>query len=209
MPIQVQDNPIAPPNSPTFEHPMNIRSWPSTDLKDISLPDLLPKGTVTPNGLPWGHSPRHFFNVALPSADPVMWSKSMIEEAWGKDVFAKGRLAEEDEEADKDVRELTPRLRRPWPVLGISRRTNVGVRRSEDEVRKIAHLGVIDEGSDHEGELQMRDDDERDGFQMEGDEMLEEIRGLVLACSACTCDSTCSSRSENFSHLVFSFLFFG
>jgi hypothetical protein len=192
MPI-VQDNPIAPPNPPTFEQPMNIRSWPSTDLEEnISLPDLPPKGTVTPNGLPWGHSPRHFFNVALPSDDPVTWSKSMIEEAWGKDVFAKGRPAEENEEADKDVCELTPRLRRPWPVLGISerRRKDVGVRLNEDEERKIAHLGVIDEGSDHEGEPKMRDDDERDEFQMNGDQMLEEIRGFVLACPACTCSST-------------------
>jgi hypothetical protein len=107
----------------------------------------------------------------------------MIEEAWGKDVFAKGRLAGDEEESanDEDARELTPRLRRPWPMLGIS-----AIRPGEAKEWMKPDLGVIDEGSDHDGEFEMRDDGEHASgeFQMDGEEMLKEIKDLV-ACSEC------------------------
>ena len=211
---------VAPPNSPTFEEPMDdIRSWPSTDLdKDICLPDSPPKGTVTPNGLPWGHSPNDFFKVILPSSDPVsskdkpkdvIWSKCMIEEAWGKDVFAIGRLAEETA-ADEDVRELSPRLRRPWPMLGISAslpNSKLPIPPGEAEERMKTDFGVIDEGSDHEGEFEMRDDGQHGEFQMDSEEMLKEIQDFV-ACWACMYSPPCSSRSGKFvSHHLLSFFF--
>ena len=175
----------APPNSPTLDHPFNIHCW-SSDTSDFanvltSIPNPPPNGTCTPNGLPWSHSPRDFFKVVLPHSEPdplkiprdVIWSRSMIEEAWGQDALVKCGPAKE--EADEDVHDLKPRVKRPWPVLGIS--ANHRANHYEGD------LGVIDEGSDHDGQFEMRaDDDQYDEFQKDGEEMLREIHNLV-ACA--------------------------
>ena len=174
---------------------MNIHSWPSTNLdnlRDISLPDSSPKGTVTPNGLPWGHSPHDFFKVILPSSDPArsqvqpgdaIWSKSMIEEAWGKDIFAKGRLSEE-EAADEAARELTPQVMRPRPVLGYANcRTSLPMHADKEEEQMKAELGAIDEGSD-QFEMRVEGQHANGELLMDGKEMIKQIQDWV-ACLKC------------------------
>jgi hypothetical protein len=64
----------------------------------------------------------------------------------------------------------------------------------EAKERMKADLGVVDEGSDHEGKFEMRDDDEHGNgeFQMDGEEMLKEIQDLVACMYLPPCSPCCS-----------------
>jgi hypothetical protein len=177
--INEKDIPTTAPTTfkPNLDDSVHPRRWPPQRYT-LPLPNPPPKGICTPNGLPWGHSPRDFFRVVLPPSDDqavtvsktqnnVIWSRSMIKEAWGEDAFdyevsPKGKNKEEGGE-----REPAPRIRRPWPVLGLCtrfvhwRNLNMG-----EEEGKLG-LGVIDEGSEHDGKFETRVD--------RGDEPLDEV----------------------------------
>jgi hypothetical protein len=180
--------PPPPPGTPNPDHPM-FRRWPPFSDADpatnpayqLPITTPLPKGTCTPNGLPWAHSRDDFFKVVLPPSakeedierrDEVIWSRSMISEAWGENAFDGGGYEGEDPEP-------APRVRRPWPQLGFSTRRIPYIDRKSlnagEEERKVG-LGVIDEGSDHDGEFEMRPNDDAVWYDDENDVDLEMLR---------------------------------